>query len=226
MLDVLSTLVGFLIGIVAAGFAVELGLKKFFSPPPSSKLTTVWSLDELNKPEIAAIQLGAGLKVPATARVVTAASAPPSKKDFQLRRNSEVHGSFALDSTKPRALLFLGDIKPGALALWTVDEALIDRLRADFNRFWTRSTDYVERASVSELASKPNVTIETTGTVQDVIPYRGRYMMRLTEQGEAVGVVVDSELPLRGQRVTVKGIVRNSTSGYPLVEALEVKQAT
>jgi hypothetical protein len=225
MLDVLSTFVGFLIGIVAAGFAVELGLKKFLSPPPSSKLTTVWSLDELHNPEVAATQLGAGLKVPVTARVVTAASAPPAMKDYQLRRNSEVYGSFALDAKRPRALLFLGDVKPGALALWTVDEALIDRLRADFNRFWTRSTDYVERTPVGDISQKPNVTIETSGTVQDVIPYRGRFMLRLTDQGDAVGVVVDQELPLRGLKVVVKGIVRNSTSGYPLVEALEVKQA-
>jgi hypothetical protein len=168
---------------------------------------------------------GAGLKVPVTARVVTAASAPPAMKDYQLRRNSEVYGSFALDAKRPRALLFLGDVKPGALALWTVDEALIDRLRADFNRFWTRSTDYVERTPVGDISQKPNVTIETSGTVQDVIPYRGRFMLRLTDQGDAVGVVVDQELPLRGLKVVVKGIVRNSTSGYPLVEALEVKQA-
>jgi hypothetical protein len=223
MLDVLSTLIGFLIGIVAAGFAVELGLKKWLAPPQASKLTTVWSLDELKSPEVVATQLGPGLQVPKTARVVTGSSAPPAKKDFQLRRNGDAHGSFALDSQKPRALLFLGEVKPGALALWTVDEVIIQRLRAEFNRLWTRSTDYVERTAVADIAQKPNVTIETSGTVQDIIPYKGRFMMRLIDHGDAVGVVVDQDLAVRGQKVTVKGIVRNSSSGYPLVEALEVK---
>ena len=103
-------------------------------------------------------------------------------------------------------------------------EKLIERLRAEFNRLWTRSTDYVERAKVAEIPGKSNVTVETTGTVQDIIPYKGRYMLRLVEGGEAVGVLVDRELPVRGHRVTVKGIVRSSSSGYPLVEGLEVKQ--
>lgn len=223
-MDVLSTLIGFLIGIVAAGFAVELGLKKLFAPPDSSKLTTIWSLTELSNPEIVATTLHGGVDVPKTARVVAASNVPPASKGFQVRRNADAKGSFALDSQRPRALLFLGGIEPGSLALWTVDEKLIERLRAEFSRLWTRSIDYVERAKVADLPNKPNVTIETTGMVQDVIPYKGRFMMRLSEEGEAVGVIIDRDLPLRGHRVTVKGIVRASSSGYPLVEALEVKQ--
>lgn len=223
-MDVLSTLIGFIIGIVAAGFAVELGLKKLFAPPENSKLTTVWSLSELHSPEIVATALAEGVDVPKSARVVASAKMPPSTKAYQLRRNAEAKGSFALDSQKPRALLFLGGIEPGSLALWTVDEKLIERLRAEFNRLWTRSTDYVERAKVSEIPSKPNAAVETSGVVQDIIPYKGRYMMRLSEEGDAVGVIVDRELPVRGHRVTVKGIVRASSSGYPLVEAVEVKQ--
>lgn len=223
-MDVLSTLIGFLIGVVAAGFAVELGLKKLFAAPDQGKLTTIWSLTELQAPEIVATSLHASIELPRTARVVASADLTASKKGYQLRRNVEAKGCFALDSQRPRALLFLGGIEPGALALWTVDDKLIERLRAEFNRLWTRSTDYVERTKLAELPSKPNATVETTGIVQDVIPYRGRYMLRLTEEGEAVGVLVDRDLPVRGHRVTVKGIVRASTSGYPLVEALEVRQ--
>src|SRR5687767_7362885 len=225
-MDVLSTLIGFIIGIVAAGFAVELGLKKLFAPPDNSKLTTVWSLTELTAPHIVATSLEAGVEVPKTARVVASSKMPPAKGGFELRRNAQAKGSFALDSQNPRALLFLGGIAPGSLALWTVDEKLIERLRAEFNRLWTRSTDYVERTTLAEIPSKPNAVVETSGMVQDILPYKGQFMMRLAEEGEAVGVIVDRELPVRGHRVTVKGVVRASSSGYPLVEAVEVKQET
>lgn len=223
-MEVLSTFIGFVVGLIAAGIAVELGLKKLFAPPDNSKLTTIWSLSELQNPEVVATTLSSAVVVPVSARIVTAQNVPPPKKGVQVRRNPEAKGSFALDAQRPRALLFLGGIEPGTLALWTVDEKLIDRLRAEFNRLWTRSTDYVERAKVADLAEKPNVTVETSGTVQDIIPYRGRYLLRLTEAGDAVGVLVDQDLPVRGHRITVKGIVRPSTSGYPLVEALEIKQ--
>src|SRR5688500_15491520 len=96
-MDVLSTFIGFIIGIVAAGFAVELGLKKLFAPPENSKLTTVWSLSELQSPEIVATSLADGVDVPKSARVVASNKMPPAKKEFQLRRNAEAKGSFALD---------------------------------------------------------------------------------------------------------------------------------
>lgn len=223
-MDVLSTFIGFVVGLIAAGIAVELGLKKLFAPPDTGKLTSIWSLSELHAPEVVATTLSSAVQVPATARIVTAANVPPPSKGVQIRRNPEAKACFALDAKQPRALLFLGGIEPGSVALWTVDEKLIERLRSEFNRLWTRSTDYIERAKVADIADKPNVTIETTGMVQDIIPYRGRFMIRLAEAGEAVGVLVDRDLPVRGHKITVKGIVRPSTSGYPLIEALEIKQ--
>lgn len=222
-MDVLSTFIGFVVGVVAAGIAVELGLKKWFSAPDSSKLTTIWSLTELSSPEIVATSLHAGVEVPASARIVCASDIPASRKGLNVRRNGEVKGSFAIDANRARAVLFLGGIEKGSLALWTVDERIIERLRAEFSRLWTRSTDYVERASVADIATRANATVETTGIVQDVIPYKGKYMLRLSDRGDAVGVIVDQDLQVRGQKVTIKGIVRTSSSGYPLLEALEVK---
>lgn len=222
MIDVLSALIGFLIGIVATGFAVELGLKKFFSPPDYSKLTSVWSLTELPSPLISATQL-ANVNVPKNARVVTATNLQVARGAFDVRKNPEVQGCFAVDANLPRALLFLGGVEKGALALWTVDEKLIERLRAEFNRLWTRSTDYVEHVKLAEILEKANLTVQTEGTVQDIIPYRGHFLLRLTDDGNTVGVLVEKELPVHGKRVSVTGLVRTSSSGYPLVEALEVR---
>lgn len=223
MVDLLWTSIGFVVGVAAAGIAVELGLKKLFSAPETNKLTTAWSLAEFPTPWVAAKTVES-IKIPKNTRLVTAQTYAGARDGFDLRKNPEVAGSFAVDANLPRGLLFLGDVKPGTLALWTVDERLIERLRAEFNRHWSRSTDHVERVAVGQVSGKPNLTIQTEGTVADVIPYRGNFLMRLTDGGETVGVMVDKELPLRGRRVSVTGVVRASSSGYPLVEAVEVQQ--
>lgn len=224
MVDVVWALIGFVVGVVAAAIAVEFGLKKFLSPPENSKLTTVWNLNELPAPLVAARTLH-GLTPPRNARVLSAGTYEGTRDGFELRTNKEVRGNFAVDANANRALIFLGDMAPGTLALWTVDERLIERLRAEFNRLWGRSLDYVERVTIADIPKKANLSVLTEGTVADVVPYRGNYLLRLTDKGETVGVLVDRPLTMSGQRVAVTGIVRASSSGYPLIEALEVRQA-
>lgn len=224
MVEVLSMLIGFLVGVVAAGIAVELGLRKFLSPPENTKITRVWSLAEIPKPLIVARAMR-DVPFPKNARVVAGQKLDGERAGFDLRSNPEAVADFAVDAEQPRALLFLGGIQKGAMALWTVDERLIDRLRAEFNRLWSRSTDYIERVNVAELPGKANHAIETEGTVQDTVPFKGQYLMRLADKGETIGVLVDQDLHLTGKRVAIKGHVRASSSGYPLVEALEVRAA-
>jgi hypothetical protein len=224
MVDVLWTFIGFLVGVVAAGIAVEFGLKKFWAPPENSKLTTVWSLNELPAPLIAATHL-ASVSVPKNARLLTAGAYEGPRAGFDLRTNAELRGNFAVDASASRALIFLGPVQPGTLALWTVEEKLIERLRTEFNRLWGRSTDYVEKVSLADVPKKANLSVLTEGTVQDIVPYRGNYLLRLSDAGETVGVLVERDLPLAGRRVSVTGVVRTSSSGYPLIEALDVRQA-
>lgn len=224
MVDVLWTLIGFLVGVVAAAIAVEFGLKKFLSPPENSKLTTVWNLNDLPAALIAAKTIQ-GLTPARNARLLTAGPYTGPREGFDMRTNPDLRGNFAVDATANRALIFLGDMAPGTLALWTVDERLIERLRAEFNRLWGRSVDYVERVVIADVPKKANLSILTEGTVADVVPYRGNYLLRLTDKGETVGVLVDRPVSFNGQRVAVTGIVRSSSSGYPLIEALEIRQA-
>jgi len=224
MVDVLWTLIGFLIGVVAAAIAVEFGLKKFLSPPENSKLTTVWSLSELPAPLIAARTIS-GANVPKNARLLTAGRYTGARDGFDLRTSGELKGNFAVDANAARALIFLGDIAPGTLALWTIDERLIERLRSEFNRLWGRSVDYVEKVEIADVPKKANLSVLTEGTVQDVVPYRGSYLLRLTDRGETVGVLVEQPVAMNGKRVAVTGIVRASSSGYPLIEAVEVRAA-
>lgn len=223
MVDVLSMFIGFVVGVVAAGFAVELGLKKLFRPPENTKLTRVWSLNEFGQPLVSATRIEL-VKVPARGRVVTAHEYGGSREGITLRTNQETSGNFVVDAKHNRALIFLDDIRPGALALWTVEEPLIERLRSEFNRLWTRSTDYVEKVKLSAVPQKANFTIETLGTVEDVVPYKENYLMRLRDDGETVGVLTPRKLSLTGSRVSVTGIVKTSSTGYPLIEAIEVRR--
>jgi hypothetical protein len=221
MVETVSVLIGFVAGVVAAGIAVEFGLKKLLSPPDNSKLTRVWSLSELQEPLIVTTSIE-GVSVPKGAQVVTRETLPPGSSHYRARTNGEVRGNFAVDAKNPRAVLFLGGIKKDSLALWTVDDSLITRLRAEFNRLWTRSLDYVEQVSIADAPKRANAAIEMTGHVQDVLPFKDRFMMRLTDKGETIGVILDKPMDVTGQRVTVKGIVKPSTSGFALVEAVEV----
>lgn len=221
--DFLWMTIGFFVGVVTAGFAVELGLKKLLSPPDSSKLTNVWSLTELPTPLIVATQIQ-DLALPKTAKLVTARALQVPRDGFEVRTNAGARANFAVDATLPRALIFLSGIEKGTMALWTVDERLIERLRAEFNRLWTHSTDYVERVRLAEIPQKANLTVSTQGTVQGVVPYKGQYLVRLSDEGETVGVLVDREVHMTGTRVEVVGVVKTSSSGFPLVEAIEIRQ--
>jgi hypothetical protein len=224
MVDTISMLLGFLVGVVAAGIAVEFGLKKLLSPPEHSKLTSVWSLSELQAPLV--VTTGPGdAPLPNGARVVTASQLPPGTAGVKARTNREVRANFAVDAKNDRALLFLGGLHQRAVALWTVDERLISRLRAEFNRLWTRSLDYVEKVRIADVPSRPNATVQMMGRVQDVVPFKDRYLMRLADEGETIGVLVDQRMELAGRRVSVTGIVQPSTTGFPIVEALEVSPA-
>jgi len=53
-MDVISLVVGFIIGVIVVALAVEMGLKKITSTNPSSKHTKSWSVDEISNPKIMA----------------------------------------------------------------------------------------------------------------------------------------------------------------------------
>lgn len=222
MVDIVSALIGFLVGVVASGIAVELGLKKLLSPPDRGKLTTVWSLSELPRPLVVTTGVDDDVKIPSKAKVVTNRQMP-SGTNAEVRSNAQAAGNFAVDAEEDRAILFLGGVQKKALALWTVDDRLIARLRAEFNRLWTRSLDYVEDVDLADLPTRANATVRLHGRVEDVVPYQKGYLMRLRENGESVGVMIDENMRIVGRQVTVTGIVRPSSSGFTLLEALEVR---
>ena len=57
-MDIVSLVVGFAIGAVVVGLAVELGMKKMSKSEPSSRHTKKWSISEISNPRIMAEYLG------------------------------------------------------------------------------------------------------------------------------------------------------------------------
>lgn len=222
-MDTISILVGFLVGVVTAAIAVELGLKKLFMPPSATKVTGSWRLSEIRSPLVACTDAAKPI-FDQGARIVTAGSANPQAFHGRtFRRNTGARANFMVHPNEDRALLFMGPIAPGTLALSTVDGALCDRLRAEHKRLWEQGEAYVEELPLEQVVQRHNVGVRTRGTVQEVVTYRQRHLMRLTDGRHVIGVLVDAPLDLEGKEVVVTGRIQRGTSGYPLLDADEVR---
>lgn len=224
-MDTVSVLVGFLIGIVAMTIAVEFGLKKIFRPPAVNKVTGSWRLSDHQAPLVVAQDAGS-VALPTGSRVVTAGDvASQGFKHRDHRRNPNARSNFLVDPELDRALLFMGPIREGTLALATLDPAIAQRLRAEHRRLWETGEAYVDDLPLAQVAKNTGVLVRVQARVQECVPYRERHLLRLTDGTHAVGALVDEALDLQGKQIIVTGRVVRGTSGYPLLDAEEVRLA-
>ena len=222
-METFSVLIGFLIGVVATMIAVEFGLKKIFRPPALNKVTASWRLDDHKRPLVVA-QDAANVELPQGAHVVTAGEVNPvGFRDRAHRRNPNARSNFLVDPELDRALVFMGPIREGTLALASLDPAVAARLRAEHKRLWETGEPYVEELSMAELGKNMGMLVRLRGRVLECIAYRQQHLLRLTDGSHTMGVVVEKPLELDGRKVVVTGRVVRGASGYPLVEAEEVR---
>jgi hypothetical protein len=222
-METFSVLIGFLIGVVATMIAVEFGLKKIFRPPAMNKVTASWRLDDHKAPLVVA-QDAKGVQLPTGSKVVTAGEVDPlGFRDRSNRRNPNARSNFLVDPEMDRALVFMGPIREGTLALATLDPAVAARLRAEHKRLWETGEPYVEEVPFSTLGKKMGMMARLRGRVLECIAYKEHHLLRLSDGEQTVGVVVDHPLDLTGKRVVVTGRVVRGASGYPLVDADEVR---
>lgn len=190
MLDVLSLIIGFVVGIIAVSIAIELGWKKQ-EPTKTYKMATRWSLNELHRPKIVAEKLK--MDVPAHADVVVQARTSFSKDAHE---NPDVTGNFAVGDGK--ALVFAGEIHPGQLAFRTVDDGIVRRLRERFREYSTEPGEAKDTAPAGS-----GVTMR--GMAKAVVPYRDQYLIRLSTTEGIRGVLVNERLDLEGKMIEVEG---------------------
>lgn len=223
-MDLLWLVIGFVLGGIAVGVVVEVTGRGRAKVPEQHKLTTAWRLTELQEPVLVAQDV-LDVEIPEGTTILASGLIDPQvQARCKVREVPPVRAQFALDRKQRRAILFLGGIQPGSLALLTVDATLVDRLETEYKRLLDRATDYVERFSIGELGGRSGVVVETEGFVQDVLPWKQRWMMRLEDHGHIIGVAVEKDpRELKERRVRVRGRLEKDQTGYAVIEAVELR---
>lgn len=135
-MDVISLILGFIIGVVIVGIAVEFGTKKKQNHSPLSKHTKKWSISELSNPRIMAEYLGE-IKIPKDTKIIV-----NKYKDAELlkgldaRKNKEIRGNYIIGDD--RALILAGPLKEDEVGFWTIEKEIVDKLNNDFFEKWTK----------------------------------------------------------------------------------------
>lgn len=182
--DPLSAGIGLGVGVLAALFVRELSERRIRNQE-RSKLTAQWSLADLGggPARLCTPTLGS-LDVPPGSQVLVArgAAVPPEvARRCEVRVAAGLGLSFALAGE--RAILFPGAARAGALALWTREEPILERLAAEWRAAWERSEPLVPRVRVAELAAHLGEDVEVVATVSDVAERDGVKYLRLLDAG-------------------------------------------
>ncbi len=222
--DLLSIVIGLVVGGAGATLALTTLGRRQETPVQREKLTSAWRLSELQQPVLIARDV-VDVDVPAKTRVYASGLVDPAvQQECQVFQVPPVNAEFALDLGQRRAILFLAGVHKDGLALLTSDEALVSRLETEYKRVADRGGEYIERVRIQDLSGRTGVTIETEGVVQDTLPWKGRFMIRLEDQGHIIGVLVTKDpSPLQDKRIRVKGTLKKGEGGYPVVDALDLR---
>jgi hypothetical protein len=225
-ISLLSLFIGFVGGVIATAIAWNLSQKSVRNPE-TAKLTALWSLNDIAEPGTRPAVLAEtveGLTLPAGTKVIVPRDrleAVPSQvlSTCEVRMHAEVRVNAAVG--KDRALVFSGHVSPKAFAVFTRDEHTVRLLQSDFQRMWADSDPYVERVgAIADLSGKDGRVVDVTGKAIELMEYRGRKMLRLTDGKYNVGVVTKQAdvAAFQGGTVRVVGRMRRE-NGYAFLEA-------
>jgi len=222
--DLLALVIGFVVGGLAVGIAVEVMGRGRAQERRTTKLTTGWRIRELQDPVLVARDV-LEVDVPEGTRIYASGVVEPGLfRTCKVQQVPPVRAEFAFDEKQGRALLFLAGVRPGALGLLTVDPEIVSRLGTEARTLMDRAGDYVERLVLSEVPGRNGIVVETQGDVQDVLPFRERFMIRLQDGDAVLGVLVDKDPSgLREQRIQVRGRVDRDRTGYAVIEASDIR---
>ena len=228
-LSLSAIFVGFVLGVAATAIAWHFSTR-FVRNPERTKVTAVWSLQDLTepgqRPAIMAERVG-GLKIPANAKVIvptgTLNAVPPEVlATCEVRMHPEVRVNAAIG--KDQVILFSGSVAQTSTAVVSINEDIVRRLQNDFARMWGQSTPFVEESSMAELGNKIGRIVDVKGRALEVLEYRGRKMLRITDGKLSVGVVTKQRdvVELQGANVRVVGRMHRD-GAYPYIEADQVQ---
>ena len=119
-MDVVSLIIGFVIGLVVVGIAIELGTKRKPETSPASSHTKKWSISEITNPRVMAEHLG-DVEIPKNSKVlVNMYKDKEILKELNVREHEEIKGNFIVGDD--RALILAGPVKKDEIGFWTVEK--------------------------------------------------------------------------------------------------------
>lgn len=227
--ELTSIFIGFVVGAVATGIAWNLSMRTG-RKPETAKVTALWSLKDVTadgaRPAVIAERLE-GVKLPmGTKVIVPSGSLSTIDPDILMSCEVRMHPDVRLNAVfgKDRALVFSGPVAPRQFAVVTTEDATVRRLQMDFQRMWGEASAHVEPVAISDLAHKEGRVVDVAGRVLEIMEYRGRKMMRLTDGKVSVGVVAQKTdvAAYQGGNVRVVGRMHRE-GGMPYIEADKVE---
>jgi hypothetical protein len=133
-MEIITLVIGFALGVVVVGLAVEVGMRKTSKSEPTSREAKSWSISEISNPRIIAEYLG-DVEIPKDSKVIV--NQYKDKKmlaGLDVKEHSGIKGNFIIGDD--RALILAGPIKKGEVAFWTVEKEIVEKLNNDFENLW------------------------------------------------------------------------------------------
>lgn len=227
--DLLWLSVGFIVGVAATAFALEVAFRRVRNDEQAS-LTKNWTLHELSgddgPPSIVTTSLE-GVDVPNRSRVLVAPGAKlPSQmaKTCEIRIHEEAKGNFVVGNGK--AVFCTGPVKAGTLALETVHPALVSRLERSFESLWVQAKPYKKQVQPDQISRNEGSLVEVQGEVEEVLTSEDKSLLRLSthDRNGRGNVLVPSNLPIEeGKAYKFSGHVVEE-GGRKVVKAEHVKE--
>jgi len=144
-MDFVSLLIGFSIGIVVVGLAIEMGVKKSSQTIPASRPAKKWSISEISNPRIMAEYLG-DVEIPKDSKILVKKYNDKTKLEgFEAKEHDSLIGNVIIGDD--RALILAGPVKNNELGFWTVEKDIIEQLNSEFEQYWAEASKLTHEES-------------------------------------------------------------------------------
>ena len=138
MIDIISLIIGFVIGVIVVGLAIETGMKKTSQVAPASKHTKKWSISEISNPRIMAEYLG-NVDIPKDSKLlVNQYKDKEMLEGLDAKEYAGIKGNFIVGDD--RALILAWPVKKDEIGFWTVEKDIVEKLNNEFEEMWAKGT--------------------------------------------------------------------------------------
>ncbi|ENO12429.1 hypothetical protein MBGDC06_00087 [Thermoplasmatales archaeon SCGC AB-539-C06] len=142
-MDVISLIIGFAIGMIVVGIAIELGTKRTTGTAPASRYAKKWSISEIANPRIMAEHMG-DIEIPKNSKVlVNVYKDKEILKGLEVKEHGKIKGNFIIGDD--RALILAGPVKKDEVGFWTIEKEIVKKLNDEFEEMWTKGTRMIEQ---------------------------------------------------------------------------------